>query len=257
MRVQVLGCGPAGMMAAHAASLKGHDVQVVSQLAEPSRMGGAQYLHMPIPGVTGRKPETRILLVMAGDRAGYAKRVYGSVQAPVSWTRYEGKRFVDGWNLFDAYAKLWDLHGNRIDEAVVKANTLVDITEGADLVISTIPKTALCWQDHSFVYQEVWAAPEKPLDVGQRFSRDFIFYNGSNQGSYYRVSKLFGNEMTEWSMITNPKSEPPSQNAFVIRKPLTTDCDCWKPTINFIGRYGSWDKDQLVSDAWEDANALL
>src|SRR5678809_864059 len=55
VRVLILGCGPSGLIAAHAAYNRGADFIVVSK-ARKSFMNGAQYLHAPIPGVSIKEP---------------------------------------------------------------------------------------------------------------------------------------------------------------------------------------------------------
>ena len=51
MNVAVLGCGPAGLIAAWAAEQAGADVQIYSKKVQ-SIIPGSQYLHGPIPGVS-------------------------------------------------------------------------------------------------------------------------------------------------------------------------------------------------------------
>ena len=59
MKVAVLGCGPAGLFACHAAVRGGAEVDVYSQ-KKRSEIGGAQYLHQHVPDVTGTEPEAMI-----------------------------------------------------------------------------------------------------------------------------------------------------------------------------------------------------
>src|SRR3546814_7896241 len=55
VKVLILGCGPAGLIAAHAAKRMDADFIVMSK-ARKSFMNGAQYLHAPIPGVSLAEP---------------------------------------------------------------------------------------------------------------------------------------------------------------------------------------------------------
>src|SRR5262245_15995908 len=87
IRVVVLGCGPAGLLAAHAASLYGCDVRILS-IRQPSIISGAQFLHEHIPGVTG-DIDGHVLFMKAGTAGGYAKKVYGNSRIPTSWDLWE------------------------------------------------------------------------------------------------------------------------------------------------------------------------
>ncbi|HEY7420289.1 MAG TPA: hypothetical protein VH593_34240, partial [Ktedonobacteraceae bacterium] len=83
IRAVVLGCGPAGLLAAHACSLNGADVRIFS-LKRPSYISGAQYLHQAIPGLSGA-PDGDIMITKVGTREGYAKKVYGNANKATSW----------------------------------------------------------------------------------------------------------------------------------------------------------------------------
>src|SRR4051794_36471109 len=112
MDVAVLGCGPAGLLSAHAAILGGCDVLVYS-IKQKSPMNGAQYLHSPIPELTSQDPDAIIRYAKVGTRAGYATKVYGHPEAPCSWDKFEeGPR--PAWSLSDSYEELWSRYGDLI-----------------------------------------------------------------------------------------------------------------------------------------------
>ena len=56
MRVVILGCGPAGLAAAKAATDLGRETVIVSQSDLPSMLYGCQYLHAPVPGYENVPP---------------------------------------------------------------------------------------------------------------------------------------------------------------------------------------------------------
>ena len=250
MSILILGCGPAGLLCAWAAVQRGYqDITIVSKEAKPSVLGGAQYMHAPIPDLTKPEPETIITVYKMGDGQTYAEKVYGDPEAPVSWNRYEAGE-VPGWNLFKMYDRLWDAFDADIDEQVMGPEPLDAACGFYDTIISTIPRKALCYNpDHSFNVRQVWVLPGNEEEGG-----DFIEYNGVPNISWYRTSRLFGARMTEWSTTLDNKPHP---DAYLVPKPIATDCDCWEGAVKFIGRYGEWKKSQLVSHAWEQANEVL
>jgi hypothetical protein len=75
MRLAIVGCGPAGMLAAHACFLEGVEFEVFSNVDQPSLIGGAQYLHEFIPGIEIRPGKVDYKFV--GDRQGYHIKAHG------------------------------------------------------------------------------------------------------------------------------------------------------------------------------------
>ena len=260
MRIMILGCGPAGLLSAHAAETRGHDVTVVSERPQPSRLGGAQYLHCAVPGVTAPDPETEIAVIRRGGRSGYAFKVYGDAFADVSWDRYADMEVVPGWNLIEAYRRLWSTWSMRVQQKKVTRDNLRGLTHGYDMVVSTIPKKILCQRPiHKFRNREVWAAAVSQDLPETEGVENFIAYSGLHADWFYRTSHLFGTSMTEWSTVAFPTfSGAPHEDAFIIQKPLSNNCDCvTDERFVFAGRYGRWDKGQLVSDVWDQVNAVL
>ena len=254
MRITVLGCGPAGLISAWIGTMKGHEVRVLSDKIEKSYLGGAQYLHSPIPFLSEEQPDTEIMVLKSGTRDGYAAKVYGDPDADVSLDRY-GKFVVPGWNLFDAYNQLWEWATNNDMIDTFKVTSSSDIEELAlagDLLVSSVPRSVTCNSEHSFESRKVLVKPELPVEVLSG-GRDFIVYDGTAHNPYYRFSRLFGNEMSEYP------ADADLPDAIEVRKPLKNNCDCWdhRGDIHFIGRYGRWEKSQLVSDAMDQANEVL
>lgn len=246
IKVAVLGCGPAGMLAAHAAARENCDVDIFSEINK-SRIGGAQYLYIPIPGITGRKPDGRCMVSKVGSRFGYARRVYGDPHAPTSWDNFQDGQIVPIWNLRKAYETLWDIYGYSIIDTQITPNWLLTqggVYEEYDVVISCIPRKALCITgQHEFRAQDVWVQQGESQD-----DTHWIEYNGTefDDMPWYRSSQLFGVKGYEYS------KPPEADGTLQISKPLHHNCDCWaKATkMHFMGRYGQWRKDQLTHHAY-------
>jgi hypothetical protein len=250
MRVAVLGCGPAGLLAAFAAKQQGAEVTVISEKRR-SPIGGAQYLHDYIPGLVSDIPDGTVTYRKMGTKFMYALKVYGDTEAPTSWDEFTlGKHFA--WSLNTAYdmllAKFWK---DVVDEHIAPLH-ISKICRQYDLVFCTVPAKLLCFKphDHEFEAQEI------RLVDGSFADENHIIYNGTSSGYWYRTSNIFGHKWTEYSVHTPEIPEGPT-----VRKgwkPLKTNCDCHQDFDNFVrlGRFGQWKKAVLTSDAYKDARIM-
>jgi hypothetical protein len=255
MRVCILGCGPAGLLAAYAAALQGCQIDIISKKVK-SKIPGAVFLHEPIPYLTAPDPDGVVTFIKHGTRAGYAAKVYGNQDADCSWDLFpQGER--PAWSMFKYYNKLWDWYENRIIDATVAHShddQIPDITQDYDLVISSIPAKTLCHnKSHKFNSQHIYIL-NKTVDPTLD---NTIVYNGVFRDCWYRTSKLFDHEATESTMKFS--------DSFIFNlgarmdrgyKPLNTDCDCY-PDIKRVGRYGRWEKGILVHHAYKQTVEIL
>lgn len=246
--VAILGCGPAGLLAALAVEQAGFN-PVIYSIKAKSVMPGAQFLHEPIVGLTNDDPDMEITFIKQGTKEVYAMKVYGDPEAPCSWDDYpQGAR--PAWSLSDAYDRLWDRYGDQVIEGAVKPLSLNTIESMYDLVFSTIPAPVLCsnWL-HRFPSASVWIRSWNHADTS---AKPFVEYNGSQLVGYYRMSTIGGWSSTEFGHR--------ALNTVEGKKPLGTDCNC-RPEIHRLGRFGKWQKGVLVHHAYHEAkevvNALL
>lgn len=242
-KVTVLGCGPAGLLAAHAFASEGWNVKILSK-KQPSRIGGAQYLHRFIPGLTNEEPDGEVTYLKVGTRDGYAEKVYGSAGANVSWDLYDDGQY-DIWSLRRLYDHLWTQFEPFIEHAALDPDVVRLVSEEG-LVVSSIPAKALCTGSHTFKYQPVWIIQQQRGIGG--IPENLIVYNGLPETQHYRYSRIFGVEGWEFS---NPSASE-YDKAVNVKKPISTDCNC-QPSIIRVGRYGKWEKSQLTHHAYEEA----
>lgn len=244
MKVVVLGCGPAGLLAAHAARQAQLDTTIYS-IKKKSIMPGAQFLHEPIPDVTSAEPDATALFIKVGSKEGYAQKVYGDANAATSWDSYQaGERPI--WSMGAAYDTLWDLYnGLIVDRNLTHVEIESIIQEDPDsLILSTIPAYLLCQVEyHTFKSKRVWIRTRQ-VNCGS----NAVVYNGNPLIGHYRVSDLFGWESHEFGHRV--------ERAVVGEKPLFTDCDC-HPEIQRLGRFGTWSKGVLIHHAYKGAREAI
>lgn len=250
MKVLILGCGPAGLIAAHAAYNRGADFIVMSK-ARKSFMNGAQYLHAPIPGVSLADPFL-INYEISGSVAGYRDKVYGpDAKVEVSPETLVGRHLA--WDIREAYDALWGLYGSDVQHVEMTPTILSKVKREwkPDAIISTIPSHAICHDSrHKFAHEQVWATN----DLECTLSDNTVLCNGEPGFDWYRASKIQGFKNTEWPW----RKYPLQYNGKIWRvvKPLWTDCRCF-PEVHRLGRYGSWTKGVLSHEVWEEANKIM
>jgi hypothetical protein len=251
--IAILGCGPAGLLAAHACALRELDFRIYSK-AGKSPLGGAQYLHSSIPAITDAIPEAKITYRVAGDSETYRKKVYGEEQSQavpfVSMEKIEDGLTEQAWSLTGAYDRLWELYARGVYSAEVSPGSIEEMSRDHSLIVSSIPLDSICQarrglipEYHHFISQAIAIARDYVT-----LPENTIAYDGTTERSWYRSSNLFGVSGTEWSMAGEL---PPISGLIKDRKPLHTSCNCF-PDVLRVGRRGTWKKGVLTHNAFED-----
>lgn len=244
--VAILGCGPAGLMAAHAAEQLGAGDVIIYSVPSKSEIHGAQYLHEYIPGLTEAKPDGEVTFIKHGTRDGYAEKVYGRKDAPCSWDHFNGGNYP-AWQMDKVYDKLWEKWYDVIIHQIIGPEDIPLLLDENDIVISSIPKPQLCIRGCEFLHKSVWIAPYNSLPHDA--ADNVVLYNGDPLDHWYRASRLFGHDSTE--------SVNPMEGAKPGIKPLSNKCVCWSGEIAKVGRFGRWEKGVLVHDAYKDTMEAL
>jgi hypothetical protein len=260
--VAILGCGPAGLLVAHAAELSNWDFKIYS-LKRKSPIFGAQYLHEPILDLQLPDP-VMLSYKLDGTPEEYRQKVYGpSWDGQTSPEDYEGSHLA--WDLREAYEQLWFEYGSEVQpidlasipswilyEDLTKRQTLSD---GHDLVISTVPRTVFDGDDSNFERTNVWALGDSD------HQRVFMYRppsftvqcDGTKTNQWYRVSNIFGYCTMEWPQWWNTpfaSVTPPARGAQMIAKPLRYTGSAAQDLIH-LGRYAQWQKGVLTSDVFK------
>lgn len=253
MKVLVLGCGPAGLMAAQGATdaMMRFDEQILLSIISrkvKSKLYGAQYLHAPIPRATPVDP-IRVRYRLQGTADEYRRKVYGQLwDGTVSPEDLEEDHYA--YDIRRTYDALWDRWAYAVSDAEVDPVGLMNIfSDEVDLVISSIPRQNLCHMGHAFGSTRIIAAgdaPELGIRVPYKCAPSTIVCNGEDNPAWYRMSNVFGHTTVEWP---GSIEYVPIQTAAVTSKPTKTDCNCF-PDVFRVGRYGRWEKGVLSHTAY-------
>lgn len=262
----ILGCGPAGLFAAHALREAGWQFDIYSNRLK-SHMYGAQYLHAPIPGLT-QSDSVKVRYILEGTEEGYRSKVYGSV--PVRSTSVEDlTEEHEAWDIREAYDNAWEMYGGgNVKQMRVSHENLLDGGEGSGifdmypLVISSVPARAICgFRHHQFQSKQIWALGDAP-DRGQVLSYavdpNTVICNGTTDIGWYRLSNIFGHKTVEYPEGT----KPPMPGIASVEKPIRHQCTCYERfersgQLLRVGRYGRWEKGELSHQAFHRTREVL
>jgi hypothetical protein len=258
-KVAIFGCGPAGLLAAHACALAGVEFVVLSR-KEPSRLYGAQFLSEPIPGIPAAQQEIHVTL--NGTVNGYRKKVYGPDYAgPVSPQEFVGRRTAH--DIRSVYRQLWEMYSESVEDMSFSRESYKSWVwklngEGID-IFSSIPAESSCVNpEHAFDARLIYAigdAPDLEIRCPIRVPPGHFVYSGQDWTGWYRAANVFEHCTVEWPARKGLK-KPPLANIVAVRKPLSTNCTCY-PNVHRIGRYGEWKKGVLAHSAFDKTVQFL
>jgi hypothetical protein len=261
-RVAVLGCGPAGLMAAHAAVLSGWDCVIYSRKAM-SNLYGAQYLHAPIPNLDCGDPKL-VRYALFGTPEMYRRKVYGD-----AWDGTTSPEDLESshaaWDLRRAYADLWALYRELIWDMDITHDMGVNPPQWFgkfDKIISTVPRTI--WDDDAsnFESTQIWALGDteqhRVFMAGGRPDDFAVVCNGYKETPWYRIGCIYGHATMEWP-CTGEWTRfllSPQPGASMVTKPLRYNGSA-APDFVHLGRYGEWKKGVLTHDVFFETMKVL
>jgi len=277
--VYILGAGPAALLAAHAVREVHPRAKVILfsmpdhalGRAKKSELHGCQYLHQYIPDLGLPQEGATVRYEVLGPYEGYREKVYGH-----NWTgntsvdEYGPEQTHEAWDLRQAYEILWATFEPFVFPTLVNSAVLRPLLDDRNgIVFSTVPQRSLCINpDHEFKTQDVWAMGSKvhlrvdpshgagpgftPSGMPYRAPDMTVQCNGNRDTAWYRAATVFGHSTLEWPLA----KKPPVPGVAAVKKPLSTDCDCW-PGMVRLGRYGTWKKGVLVHTAYNEVAEKL
>lgn len=252
MKVIIIGCGPAGLAAAHAASGHGAEVEILSSSGKTEQRGPL-LMQRPIPGINTSHPDGTIhQIVIGGGILDYRYKLYGDVNIGINGDILQP--YYHAWDHRETYERLWAAYSDMIIPHHVKGSELATLHERADLVVSTASARSMCRSgqmigggEHQFRSQEVAVTPYTSYP---NQPPDTIIFNAGEHAPWVRSSMVFGVPVTEWLVSKAPSS------ATRIRKPISTNCNCY-PHVLRTGRFGAWKNETWVDTAyWDTYNAI-
>lgn len=252
MEVAILGCGPAGLIAAHAVEKFGGEPTIISSKVK-SVIPGSQYLHEPIPGLTSVYPENTVQYVRMGTAQGYAKKVYGDADRYTGWDNY--RALYPSWNVVKAYDTLWERYEDCIiNFSLHNTEDIKGIIDTYELIISTIPQQYLCVAEHEFVGVPYLIKP-LPLPEVDR-GHDLVIYNGMFHDHWYRYS-ILGDRCsieTTWGQAAEQDDDWLSGT-----KAVSNNCDCWGESGRLVraGRWAEWKHGVLLHDVYHRVKEVM
>lgn len=249
MKAVIIGCGPAGLAAAHAAHGLGCDIEIIAPKQKTPQKGPI-FLNTPIPGISTDHPQGFIKqLVIGGSIVDYGIKLYGDVNIGITRDG-QLREGIHTWDIREAYAKMWAMYHPFIVSYMVRPDEIRSLCDSVDLVISTAPANSLCIKNHEFVSQAVAMAPRAAYD-GQ--PDNTVIFNAYPDIPWVRSARMFGKyESTEYMLSNLPAGE----EYRIIRKPIRTDCDC-HPRLFRTGRFGKWDNMAWIDTAYYDVRTLI
>jgi hypothetical protein len=247
MKVTVIGAGPAGLAAAHAASGLGCEAEIIAP-REKTPQRGPLLLQRPLPGITKDHPDGYIKqLVIGGSVLDYRYKLYGDVNININGDVLQPG--YHAWQLDRAYDELWERYSPLIDGRVIGSRELAELSSGDNLVVSTAPLSNLCsmQRHHDFRSKAVALTPgasypNQPANT--------IVFNAGRDESWVRSSDVFGHKVTEWPVTDAPEGHR------IILKPISTNCNCF-PRVLLTGRFGKWRNETWVDTAYYDVRDAI
>jgi hypothetical protein len=252
--VAVIGCGPTGLAAVHAAYSLGNSVTIYGPMGQ-SPQRGAILLQKPIPGISNPEPDGYIKqLVTGGTILDYRYKLYGDINIG-----YSGDQLLPGYHAWDhvyAYNELWRRYITQVPlpegishvQAFITPEELAELHKEYHLVVCTAPLPNLCMnKEHQFTSVRIaitmdYSYPDQPPDTS--------VFSASPDTGWLRSARIFGNDSTEWL----PGSAP--GNAIIIRKPISHTCNCF-PHVLLAGRNGAWNNLTWVDTAYFQTREAL
>lgn len=246
MKVAILGCGPAGLIAAQAASEFGAEITILSQPPiQKSPIYGAQFLYEPVPGITRSMPDGMLHNIFLGDVEVYRKKIYGDPTIKSTWDN-KSQTIEPVWSLHHTYSMLWDRFKRFIVQRKVTSNVLESVQENCDFVFSSIPLPHICRNktEHQFKKYQVRIVRQGNQTRLFPGESNICIYNGLREDTWFRFSHMFGvNGGFEMPLWNN------SEGSVIVNKPTGTTCDCFS-NVARVGRYGTWDYGVNTHHSW-------
>jgi hypothetical protein len=260
LKVVVIGAGPSGLAAAHAAIGMNASVVIMADKKVKTPQRGPIMLHRPIPGINTDQPQGYVRqIVIGGSILDYRLKTYGDVNISINGDILDPGFHT--WPVPIAYDTMWQLYEKLIIEKTVYPGDVPALIDQADLVVNTAPMPSLCSEPRKHHFQSFPIAlifktsyPNQPDNT--------VIYNAKPEFNWVRSSSIFGERVTEYNIesallgVTVENPFPKIDPDLVIRKPLWTTCNC-HPKMLRTGRFGKWHNETWIDHAYYETRSAL
>jgi hypothetical protein len=259
MRVLILGSGFDSLLAAHAASLTGHDPYIVSETDQQETLRGPQILRSPIPMVPAMARAVRVENI--GDPEYFLDKLHnqggrGAEPEGIS------PELPTGSMLWDAHATndwLWDTYGKyvHVKKSGIGCADVLELQKefGADYMISGIDRDELCGKrnEHSFAASVV-VTMDLP-EAGEANMYNNLIFSGHPDHAWSIESHLFKKSVRCYGKHKQPPISADRLSGYII--PQGFNCDCHAITMDHVGKLGAWDETRTRHRSFYDTFANL
>lgn len=250
MSIAVLGAGPSGLFAAHAAHQCGYDVEIFDKSPNMSRRNsGVFFIHDDCDLLLDSVSIKQTVLGCYGKTSEevaelYGKKVYGRPIAKTSVMDVLKNPVITGYNSGQALNRLWDMYGNKVIVKEINPIEVLDLLDSYEKVVSTIPAYIL-YPNNQYDHGESW------IRIGKSPENEaFLFYDINPNQIWYRCSAMFGVFVQEFRHGYIPDMTDGYEYRKVI-KVIGDGIQSDIPNLFLVGRYGAWDKKCLTHNVYE------
>ena len=240
-RVIVLGAGFDSLLAAHAASVLGHDIHIFASNIKPESLPGHQLLLAPIPMASTHLQPLKFTekgdpdawldkLLNMGGRGYEPEGVGMDLDGRLTWDAHE----TYNW-LVDTYGK----HVKEIDGKLgMKVKDLMD-TEKPDFLFSGIDRREFCHEPREHIFQAATVVTMiSPSQTSQMLN--YIEFSGDPDDAWAIESSLFGTASRTYGAHRHPPVSADKLESYEI--PQSTNCSCYSAADNVfqVGKMANW-----------------
>ena len=243
----ILGAGPSGMMAAHAAVNNGYDIHIMDRDPDKTRRNaGVYYLHSKCDlAISSNLLQQRVIgasnMTESELLESYCKKVYNGLNVSSSSileARYNPE--IEVYNSVEAIDHLWQMYGHAVQMYEVSSMShVLSFKDHYVGVISTIPAGILFPKSMLHGVSAYIDSAVAPIQDS------FIYYNVSDTIPWYRCSAIFGSFVAEYAKEDGIKDYRKVVKVIGKEEPL--------PEYDWListGRYGAWDKSFLTDKVY-------
>jgi hypothetical protein len=249
--IGIIGSGPSGLMAAWACIQSGQDFEILTNTYQKPFAKGFQYLHercdLPLINYGLTKIYVPKNLLPEDFSRVYSEKIYSVSDISRVNKTYFDSSIDDCYNLSDALTYIWDLVYPNVTECKITCfNDIINLNSKYEFVFSTVPLDQFFECKYSTTY-----VATRQNDTKSEMN-NFVIFNANKFDNIVRYGNLFGTIFSETLTSTSRYSLPVKKVVGSVELPSGLP-----ENIIFTGRYGSWNKQVLVTDVYKEVLSTI